>query len=455
MLHLYNTLTRKKEPFIPLEPGKVRIYVCGNTVYDDCHLGHARYMVCFDVIVRFFRSLGYDVTYVRNITDIEDKIIVRAQERGIPIQTLTAHYIEAMHQDTQALSILPPDHEPRATENIEAMIRLIQQLLDKGFAYVSDHGDVCYAVDAFADYGKLSNKDLEGLIAGARVDVIKEKRSPLDFVLWKQAKPGEPHWSSPWGLGRPGWHIECSAMAMEQLGENFDIHGGGLDLQFPHHENEIAQSEAATGKPYANYWLHSGMLQVNNEKMSKSLGNFYTIRDVLTQHHPEVIRYFLLSSHYRSPLNYTEDNLLNARKAVARLYQTLRDFPAEITTTEVDASWQHAFTAAMEDDFNTPEALAVLFQLSHAINKNKSAQLASTLKTLAGTLGFLQKSPTDFLQAGMASEDDHALIVQLITERQLAREQRNWKKADDIRDALIAQGIELEDTATGTTWRRQ
>ena len=309
MLYIYNSLTRTKEKFIPIKAKKIGMYVCGITVYDDCHLGHARSMVSFDVIVRFLRSIGYEVTYVRNITDIEDKIINRAIERGISIHELTTQYIDSMNRDTEALYILPPDHEPRATDHIDEIVCLIQRLIEAGYAYVSDVGDVCYQVSNFKDYGKLSHKDLEGLLAGARVEVVKEKRSPLDFVLWKSAKPGEPSWPSPWGNGRPGWHIECSAMAMDELGEQFDIHGGGLDLQFPHHENEIAQSEAATGKPFARYWLHVGMLQVNHEKMAKSTGNFLTIKDVLKKHHPEVIRYFLLSSHYRSPLNYSDDNL--------------------------------------------------------------------------------------------------------------------------------------------------
>ena len=318
MLNLYNSLTRTKEPFKPLNAGKIGIYVCGITVYDYCHLGHARSMVSFDVIVRFLRYQGWDVTFVRNITDIDDKIINRALERNISIGDLTEFYIQAMHENTRALNILPPDIEPRATEHISNIIHLIQRLLDKGYAYISGNGDVCYSVSKFAEYGKLSHKDLEGLQSGARVEVVKEKNSPLDFVLWKMAKADEPSWESPWGRGRPGWHIECSAMAMNELGEHFDIHGGGLDLQFPHHENEIAQSEAATDKHFANYWLHVGMLQVNNEKMAKSTGNFFTIADVLKLHHPEVIRYFLLSSHYRSSLNYATENLHTAQKALMR-----------------------------------------------------------------------------------------------------------------------------------------
>jgi cysteinyl-tRNA synthetase len=452
MLHLYNSLTRAKEPFISITPGKIGIYVCGITVYDRCHMGHARSMVSFDVIVRYFRSQGYDVTYVRNITDIDDKIIARAHERAIPIDELTAQYIKAMDEDSQALNILPPDLEPRATEHIDSIIHLIQRLLDKGNAYVSDNGDVCYQVNSFADYGKLSHKDLEGLVAGARVEVVKEKRSPLDFVLWKMAKQGEPSWSSPWGEGRPGWHIECSAMAMTKLGEQFDIHGGGLDLQFPHHENEIAQSEAVTDRPFANYWLHVGMLQVNNEKMSKSLGNFFTIADILANHHPEVVRYFLLSSHYRSPLNYSEENLMNAKKALTRLYQTIKDVQFKVED-ELDKHWVNEFNLAMNDDFNTPVALSVLFQLSHEINKNNSPILAVTLKHLASIMGLLQANPSSFLQSGFAA-DDKVLIEQLIAERLQARAERNWTRADQIRADLLAQGIELEDGATGTTWRK-
>lgn len=453
MLHLYNSLTRKKEPFVSLKPGTIGMYVCGITVYDHCHLGHARSMVAFDVMVRYLRSQGFDVTYVRNITDIDDKIIARASERGVSIDELTAQYIDAMNNDTHALNILPPDHEPRATGHIETIIRLIQRLLEKGNAYVSENGDVCYEVDTFPEYGKLSHKDIEGLVSGSRVEIVKEKRSPLDFVLWKKAKPGEPSWPSPWGEGRPGWHIECSAMAMHELGEQFDIHGGGLDLQFPHHENEIAQSEAATGKPFANYWLHVGMLQVNGEKMAKSIGNFYTIADVLKEHHPEVIRYFLLSSHYRSPLNYSEENLLNAEKALIGLYQVVKDVPPQTEDSKLDEYWQVQFNQAMNDDFNTPVALSVLFQLAHEVNKSNSPALAHTLKNLAGILGFLQKDPESFLQSGLA-EEEKLVIEQLIAERLQARAERNWAKADQIRADLLSKGIELEDGATGTTWRR-
>ena len=450
MLNLYNSLTRSKEQFTPIHPGKIGLYACGITVYDRCHLGHARSMVCFDVMVRFLRVSGYDVTFVRNITDIDDKIIARALERGISIQALTSEVIDAMNEDARALNILPPDLEPRATDHVDEIIHLIERLIDKGYAYVSDNGDVCYEVGRFKEYGKLSNKDLDGLVSGARIDVVKEKRSPLDFVLWKMAKPDEPSWASPWGPGRPGWHIECSAMAMEELGEQFDIHGGGLDLQFPHHENEIAQSEGATGKPFANYWLHVGMLQVNNEKMAKSTGNFLTIADVLKKHHPEVIRYFLLSSHYRSPLNYSEENLLLAGKALVRLYQSIKDI--QIDGEAINTSWVEQYNLAMNDDFNTPIALSVLFRLSHEVNKTKSVELAATMKHLAGTLGLLQEVPETFLKSGLAAEEKEGIEI-LVGERLQARLNKDWAKADEIRNTLLAQGIELEDGAEGTTWR--
>lgn len=453
MLYLYNSLTRSKEKFQPLEPGKIGLYVCGITVYDHCHLGHARSMVSFDVIVRFLRYQGFKVTFVRNITDIDDKIIVRANERGVPINELTEHYINTMHSDEAALNILPPDLEPRATNHIHSIIHLIERLISKEYAYVSESGDVCFAVEKFEKYGALSHKDLDGLVAGARVEVDKGKRSPLDFVLWKLPKEGEPSWPSPWGDGRPGWHIECSAMAMEELGEHFDIHGGGLDLQFPHHENEIAQSECATGKTFANYWLHAGMLQVNNEKMAKSTGNFFTIEDVLKKHHPEVIRYFLLSSHYRSSLNYSEENLHNAAKALTRLYQSLKDVPDE-SNDELSEQWVAAFDEAMNDDFNTPVALSVLFQLSHELNKTKKPQLASTLRKLAAVLGILQSSAEDFLQAGLGVEVSKETIEQLIQDRLQARAEKNWSKADEIRSTLLEYGIELEDSVQGTSWRK-
>jgi cysteinyl-tRNA synthetase len=450
MLKIYDSLQRAKVPFQPMKAGKISLYVCGNTVYDDCHLGHARSMICFDVIVRFLRSQNYQVTYVRNITDIDDKIIVRALERNLSINDLTAHYIQSQNADTQALSIIKPDQEPRATEYIPAIIELIEHLIALNHAYVSDHGDVCYAVESFEAYGKLSHKDIEGLLAGARVDVVASKRSPLDFVLWKMSKPDEPSWDSPWGKGRPGWHIECSAMAMKTLGETFDIHGGGADLQFPHHENEIAQSEGATQKPLANYWLHVGMLQLNSEKMAKSTGNFFTVKTLLNRYHPEIIRYFLISSHYRSTINYTEDNMQNAAKALQRMYQTLSTVAPVVC--EIAEDWRSQWVSMMNDDFNTPEALSVLFNLCRTINKTKSPQLAYTLQQLAQSVGLLMSAPDVFLKQGSDSLDSFS-IEQMIEKRQRARQSKNWALADEIRQSLQAQGIELDDSATGTTWR--
>lgn len=454
---LYNSLSRQKEPLRTLEPGKISMYVCGMTVYDRCHLGHARSMVSFDVIVRFLRYSGYMVNYVRNITDIDDKIIVRALERKISFQALTEEQIAFMQADAALLGTLPPDHEPCASQHILQIIALIQRLYDAGYAYLTQEGDVCFQVDKFKDYGKLSQQNVEKLIAGSRIEIDQDKRSPVDFVLWKKAKPNEPSWPSPWGDGRPGWHIECSAMSMAELGEEFDIHGGGLDLQFPHHENEIAQSEAATGHGYARYWLHVGMLQVNDEKMSKSLGNFLTISDVVQTYHPEIIRYFLLSSHYRSTLNYSNETIINSMKALMRLYQALRAVTNE-NSEEIDTEWVSRFCAAMRDDFNTPEALAVLFQLSHEIYKNPAPRLGATLKHLGAILGILQHPVDDFLQAMTNETADEQLsknaIEQLISERNQARTDKNWQRADEIRQALLNKGIELEDSKTGTIWRR-
>ena len=451
-LDVYNSLTRKKERFTPITPGKINLYVCGVTVYDACHLGHARAMVAFDVMVRFMRAAGYAVTFVRNITDIDDKIIQRAALRDVSIDALTQQYIDAMHHDAKALGCLPPDDEPRATAHIDAIIQLIERLIANEHAYVSASGDVCYDVSRFQGYGKLSNQDIDSLQSGVRIEVQADKRSALDFVLWKAAKPGEPSWPSPFGEGRPGWHIECSAMAMEKLGEQFDIHGGGLDLQFPHHENEIAQSEGATGKTFANYWMHVGMLQVDNEKMSKSLGNFFTIEDVLKKYPPEVVRYFLLSSHYRSFLNYSEESLSLASKALTRLYQTLRGIEI-LEDTELNTAWVERFQATMQDDFNTPEALSVLFQLSHEVNKTQDVSLGATLKHLAGLLGLLQACPAEFLQAG-ASTLAPDEIEALIEARNAARRARNFGEADAIRAKLLSGGIELEDTVQGTIWRQ-
>jgi cysteinyl-tRNA synthetase len=453
MLKLYNSLSKKKEDFRPISEGKVGIYACGMTVYDYCHLGHARTMVSFDVIVRYLRSQNYDVTYIRNITDIDDKIINRANEKGLAFNDLTAKFIDAMHQDERALNILPPDSEPRATDYIDKIIALITVLLDKNYAYVCENGDVYYQVAKFSDYGKLSKKDLQGLEVGARVDVVEEKRAPLDFVLWKQAKPNEPYWSSPWGKGRPGWHIECSAMSMHCLGESFDIHGGGYDLQFPHHENEVAQSEAASDKPFANYWMHVGFLQINQEKMSKSLGNFFTIRDALKKYDAEVLRYFLISSQYRSQLNYSLDTLENAKRALERLYQSLRGFDMSDSEIKFDEQWIKQFNRVMDDDFNTPEALAILFRLSHEVNKTKSVHLAATLMHLASILGILQQSPEAFLQ-GSVNIQEVEQINQLIDKRNKARSEKDWAQADEIRAQLTALGIELEDGPDGTTWRK-
>lgn len=452
-LTIYNSLSRQKEPFVPRIPGRIGLYVCGITVYDHCHLGHARAMVCFDVMVRFLQSIGYEVTYVKNITDIDDKIIVRALEQGIPFDALTARYIASMHEDMAALGCLFPTVEPRATTSIDAIIQLIERLLEKNVAYVSAEGDVCFEVACFEGYGKLSHKDLEGLMSGARVEVAQGKRSPLDFVLWKRAKPNEPSWPSPFGSGRPGWHIECSAMAMNVLGNHFDIHGGGLDLQFPHHENEIAQSECATGESFANYWLHVGMLQLNHEKMSKSTGNFLTIKDALKTHHPEVLRYFLLSSHYRSSLNYASETLQMAEKALTRLYQAIRDIQIEKDVVVVE-SWVSKFNEAMLDDFNTPVALSVLFDLSREVNKTQDKALALTLIFLGNQLGLLKLEAVEFLRIGV-EDDARKAIESLIEARLLARQAKNWAHADEIREQLTAMGIEIEDKPEGTVWRRK
>ena len=463
MLHIYNSLTRQKERFTPIEPGKVRMYVCGMTVYDYCHLGHARVLVAFDVVVRYLRACGYQVTYVRNITDIDDKIIQRAVQNGEDFSALTARFIQAMHEDSAALGVLPPDIEPRATESIDDIVAMIATLMGKGYAYAAGNGDVYYDVSRFTTYGGLSGEQQEDLRAGARVEIDEAKDDPLDFVLWKAAKPGEPSWASPWGAGRPGWHIECSAMSTRCLGEHFDIHGGGMDLKFPHHENEIAQSEAATGHKFVNVWMHNGFVRVNEEKMSKSLGNFFTVREILTRYRPEEVRYFVLASHYRSPLNYTEDNLDQARAALARLYTALRGFSAAAQT---DADFQQRFNAAMDDDFNTAEALSVLFSLANECNRARAAdparagQLAATLRRLGGLLGILQADPDSYLQGVPAAGAEQAgpaatRIEALIAQRLAARQAKNWTESDRIRDLLKAQGVVLEDGAQGTTWRRQ
>ncbi|MBO9679918.1 MAG: cysteine--tRNA ligase [Acidovorax sp.] len=452
-LRIYNTLSRALEAFSPLEPGHVRMYVCGMTIYDLCHIGHARMMMAFDVVQRWLKSSGYRVTYVRNITDIEDKIIKRAVERGITIRQLTDEMIAAMHQDIGALGIEPPAQEPRATEYVPQMLALIDTLEQKGLAYRGSNGDVNYAVRKFPGYGKLSGKSLDELRAGERVAVQEGKEDPLDFVLWKSSKPEEPpeaKWDSHFGSGRPGWHIECSAMSCATLGETFDIHGGGADLQFPHHENEIAQSEGANGKPLARFWMHNGFVRVDNEKMSKSLGNFFTIRDVLAKYDAETVRFFIVRAHYRSALNYSDAHLDDARAALKRLYTALSQVaPAEVT---IDWAEPHAarFKAAMDEDFGTPEAVAVLFDLAGEVNRTRSAQAAGLLKALGGCLGVLQGDAQAFLKAGAGL--DEAAIAAQIAARAAAKAAKNFAEADRIRNELLGQGIVLKDSPTGTTW---
>jgi cysteinyl-tRNA synthetase len=459
MLKIYNTLGREKQDFVPIEPGKVRMYVCGMTIYDYCHIGHARMMMAFDVIQRWLRTSGFAVTYVRNITDIEDKIIKRATERGMRISELTDYFLDIMHTDIEALGIQRPDAEPRATAYVPQMLDLIEKLKQKDLAYQAPNGDVNYAVRRFPAYGKLSGKTLDQLRAGERVAVDQGKQDPLDFVLWKHAKASEPEgarFASAYCEGRPGWHIECSAMASALLGETFDIHGGGADLQFPHHENEIAQSEGATGKPLANYWVHNGFLNVNDEKMSKSLGNFLTIRAVLERCDAEVLRFFLLRVSYRSPFNYSEKLLEESGTALARLYTALRDVAPDDAPLDWQEPFAQRFKAAMDDDFNTPIAVAVLFDLATQINRSKSAADARQLKGLGDVLGLLQRDPEGFLQtSGPASGVDAAAVERLVQDRVEAKQNRNFAKADAIRAELLAQGIVLEDSATGTKWRKQ
>ena len=456
MLKLHNSLTRTLQDFVPIEPGRVRMYVCGMTIYDLCHIGHARMMLAFDMIVRWLRASGYSVTYVRNITDIDDKIIKRAAENGETIRQLTDRQISFMHEDIAALGGLMPDFEPRATEYVGQMIALIETLTERGLAYVAGNGDVCYSVRKFPGYGKLSGKSLEDLRAGERVNVQEGKQDPLDFVLRKSAKADEPEaakWPSPWGIGRPGWHIECSAMSADLLGDHFDIHGGGQDLQFPHHENEIAQSEGAHGGIFVNYWLHNGFVRVDDEKMSKSLGNFFTIRDVLKKYDAEVVRFFILRAHYRSPLNYSDVHLDDARQALTRLYTALKGFDGN---AEVDWNEAHAqrFRAAMDNDFSTPEAMAVLFDLAGEVNRTGDAKVAAQLKALGGVLGLLQRPPVEFLQAAPESGLSNEAIDAQIAARVAAKKAKNFAEADGIRDELKAAGVVLEDSAAGTTWRR-
>lgn len=457
MLQIYNTLKHQKEEFKPITPGKIGIYVCGVTVYDYCHIGHARTFVNFDMIVRYLRWRGFDVHYVRNITDIDDKIIKRANERGVPAKELAEEFIEKMHEDFGKLNILSPDVEPRATDNIAEIIDLAERLIHNGHAYVGGNGDVMFSISSFPQYGALSGQKLDELNAGARVEVEKSKRSPFDFVLWKMSKPGEPAWDSPWGKGRPGWHIECSAMNHKYLGENFDIHGGGSDLIFPHHENEIAQSCCAFHSKYVNYWMHSGMVMINEEKMSKSLNNFFTIRDVLEHYDAETIRFFLLSGQYRSALNYSKENLDMAKAALTRLYTALRG--VEPVDMGGKSEYEERFIELMDDDFNTPGALSVLFDLVKAVNKaegEEKQKLAGHLLSLGAVLGILYQKPEDFLKGESAGADDETAVIEaLIEERRAARAARDFAAADAARDKLTAMGIVLEDGSQGTTWRRK
>jgi len=462
MLQIFNTLSKTKEPFHPINSEHIGIYVCGMTVYDFCHMGHARVLVMFDIITRHLRRQFPKVTYVRNITDIDDKIIKRAIENGESIDQLTNRFIDAMHEDEKALGILPPDIEPRATESMNEIFYMIETLVEKGIAYQGKSGDVYYSVRKFPNYGKLSGKNLDDLEAGARVDVEDDKDDPLDFVLWKMAKPEEPSWESPWGDGRPGWHIECSAMSSNHLGNHFDIHGGGMDLSFPHHENEIAQSEGAHDCKFVNTWMHVGFVNVNEEKMSKSLGNFFTIREVLESYDGETLRYFILSSHYRSPLNFSDANLDNAKNAITKLYTSIRGLKSSTASTDEISQrldYEQRFDAALDDDFNTPIAISILFEISKQINleKEKDVDFASALSgllvRLGGYLGILQNNPEDFLKHGVQLSDEE--IDQKIKDRNLARSEKDFALSDQIRDELEAHGIILEDSAEGTLWRRK
>jgi cysteinyl-tRNA synthetase len=471
MLKIYNSLTREKQAFTPIEPGRVRMYVCGMTVYDYCHLGHARVMVVFDVVRRWLRASGYAVTYVRNITDIDDKIIKRAQENGESVAALTARFIEAMNEDNAALGVEPPDFEPRATDYVTGMKEMIRALERRGLAYRAANGDVNYSVRKFPGYGRLSGKSLDDLRAGERVEVDPSKQDPLDFVLWKRAKEGEPFWDSEWGRGRPGWHIECSVMSSALLGRHFDIHGGGQDLQFPHHENEIAQSEGANQETFVNYWMHNGFVRIDNEKMSKSLGNFFTVREVRAKYDPEVIRFFIVRAHYRSPINYTDQTLEEAKQALTRLYTALRGCAAEAGPVDWTNPFAARFRAAMDDDFNTPEAIAALFELANELNRKRDLELARQLKSLGEILGLLERDPVAFLQGAVTGDGRPAAqpatvrgsgevrhtpesIEKLIAARAAARKSKKFAEADRIRQELLEAGIVLEDGPQGTTWRR-
>ncbi|MFA3777840.1 cysteine--tRNA ligase [Yersinia sp. 1652 StPb PI] len=461
MLKIFNTLSRQKEEFKPIHAGKIGMYVCGITIYDLCHIGHGRTFVAFDVVARYLRYLGYSLTYVRNVTDVDDKIIKRALENNESCEQLTTRMLAEMHKDFDALNLERPDLEPRATHHIPEIIALTERLIARDHAYVASNGDVMFAVDSDPDYGLLSRQDLDQLQAGARVEVADVKRNPMDFVLWKMSKPGEPSWASPWGPGRPGWHIECSAMNGKQLGAHFDIHGGGSDLMFPHHENEIAQSTCAHDGPYVNYWMHSGMVMIDKEKMSKSLNNFFTIRDVLAYYDAETVRYFLMSGHYRSQLNYSEENLKQARASLERLYTALRGTDASATPAG-GAEFEARFRAAMDDDFNTPEAYSVLFDIAREVNRLKTEDimaangLAAELRKLAHVLGLLEQDPELFLQSGAQTNDDEvAKIEALIKQRNDARSSKDWALADSARDQLNELGIVLEDGPQGTIWRRK
>lgn len=453
-MQIFNSLTHQKEEFKPIEANKIRMYVCGQTVYDYCHLGHARKAVVFDMIRRWFIASGYQVTFVENITDIDDKIITRANENKESIYELTERFIGYMLEDFDRLGVLRADVQPKATEYIPQMLNLIQGLIDKGFAYQATNGDVYYRVRKFDGYGKLSGKSIDDLRAGDRVDVDGFKEDPLDFVLWKSSKNGEPFWESQFGNGRPGWHIECSAMSEDILGKNFDIHGGGQDLQFPHHENEIAQSEAHNGCTFANYWMHNGFLNINDEKMSKSLGNFFTLRDVLNEYHAEVVRFFMLRTHYRSPLNFSHDNLIDAKNSLTKLYQVLRDYDlTALPVADMKNEYVQKFTNAMNDDFNTALAISVLFEIISILNKEKNEQLVANLFHLAKAIGILISNPQNFLQGGL--EVDSAYIEDMIAKRKQARADKDFALSDKIRDELLAQGILLEDSKNGTIWRVQ
>jgi len=465
-MKIYNSLTRKKTEFKPIRPFQIGLYVCGITVYDYSHIGHARPMIFFDIMVRYFRSQGYQVNYVRNITDIDDKIINRARENNEDWRTLADRFIAAMHEDDRALGIMPPDHEPRATEFIPQIITLIEKIMKKGYAYQAENGDVYFDVRRFESYGKLSQRNIDQLKSGVRIKIVKSKHDSLDFVLWKKSKPAEPSWESPWGVGRPGWHIECSAMASSLLGQPFDFHGGGMDLKFPHHENEIAQSEAACGCDFAKTWLHVGLVTVNGEKMSKSLGNFFTIRDVLAKHDAELLRYFMISSHYRSPLNYSEENLSQLRSGLERLYSALRGLPLVESKEEVEdyrssaKSVELQFHQAMKDDFNTPVALSALFDLVHSIQRLKEQKAwgeavycGKVLRDLGGCLGILGRNPEEYFQGGEEAVDTDTIRF-FIEQREQARLQKKWEEADRVRSKLFNMGILIEDTPSGTVWRR-